>query len=214
VLTLSEELAVKSAENSRLSLVLMLTIVAFICLWGYRIKRSQLLYKKLAQRDGLTGIANRQHFIAESDLAVEYCRKSGREVCVVLLDLDHFKTINDNHGHATGDLILKRVVAACSSQLRSVDLFGRLGGEEFGIVMPDCELADAMQRADALRAAIAALSQPGTEITFPVSASFGVATTSTSGYELHQLIVDADEALYRAKNAGRDRVELFTRAAA
>lgn len=214
VLQLSEQLSVKSAENFRLYVVLLLTLVVFILYWTWRTKRSQLHYKQLAQRDGLTGIANRPHFVAESEHALAYCKKSGREVCAILLDLDHFKRVNDQHGHAVGDLVLKRAVAACAAPLRSVDLFGRLGGEEFGIVLPDCSLEAAHERAEQLRAAIAALHGPDGEFAFPVSASFGVGSTRLSGYELRQLIADADEALYRAKAAGRDRVELFARAAA
>src|SRR5438105_4619740 len=117
--------------------------------------------------------------MAEAELAVAYCKKSGRELSVILLYLDHFKQTNDQDGHAAGDEVLKRAVTRCVSQLRSVDLFGRLGGEEFGLVMPDCALCIARERAELLRAAIAALSG---EVGFPVSASFGVAYTATSGY--------------------------------
>src|SRR3546814_19020108 len=87
---------------------------------------------KLARRDGLTGIFNRQHFVSSAELQLQYCRKSARQACLVLIDLDHFKVVNDTHGHAVGDRVLKRAVAACQAHLSSTDLFGRLGGAEIG----------------------------------------------------------------------------------
>jgi len=208
ILSLQQALSKKAVEASRLWIVLLLSILAFVGFVTYRIKRSQLRFMKLARRDGLTGIFNRQHFVGEADRQLQYCRKSARDTCLVLLDLDHFKTVNDTHGHAVGDRVLKRAVAACQAHLRSTDVFGRLGGEEFGMLLPECTLDQVLLRVDQMRVAIATVSAGEDAPGIPISASFGVATAANSGYELRQLMMDADDALYRAKREGRNRVSL------
>ena len=208
ILQLQQTLAEKEAITSRLYIVLLLIVLASIALWTYRIKRSQLRFMKLARRDGLTGIFNRQHFVSEAELQLQYCRKSSRNACLVLIDLDHFKAVNDNHGHAVGDRVLKRAVETCQTHLRSTDIFGRLGGEEFGILLPECTLEQALGRAEQIRQAIATAAI-GEEVPgVPVSASFGIASVTHSGYELRQLLIHADEALYQAKREGRNRVSV------
>ncbi|WEN14195.1 GGDEF domain-containing protein [Rhodanobacter sp. AS-Z3] len=207
VLKLQQALDRKASETSRLQLLLLLLVLGFIAFMTYRIKRSQLRFMKLARRDGLTGIFNRQHFVTSAEQQLQYCRKSSRQACLVLIDLDHFKVVNDTHGHAVGDRVLKRAVAACEQHLRSTDIFGRLGGEEFGILLPECTLEQALARAEQIREAIAAASVFGDNLAeVPVSASFGVATIERSGYDLRKLLVDADDGLYRAKREGRNRV--------
>jgi diguanylate cyclase (GGDEF)-like protein len=106
-----------------------------------------------------------------------------------------------------GDGVLKQTVEMCQLHMRAADLFGRLGGEEFGVLLPDCALDTARERAEELRRAIAAFAQAGVEVT--VSASFGVASTRGSGYDLRQMLIHADSALYSAKRRGRNRVEAF-----
>jgi diguanylate cyclase (GGDEF)-like protein len=207
ILQLQQSLDRSASETSRLQILLLLLVLGFIALWTYRIKRSQLRFMKLARRDGLTGIFNRQHFVTSAEQQLIYCRKSSRQVCLVLIDLDHFKVVNDTHGHAVGDRVLKRAAAACQQHLRSTDIFGRLGGEEFGIVLPECTLEQALARAEQIREAIATAAAVGDELAdVPVSASFGVATVERSGYDLRKLLVDADDGLYRAKRSGRNRV--------
>src|SRR6185437_3851900 len=128
--------------------------------------------------------------------------------CVILCDLDHFKAINDRHGHATGDLVLREAAAKCGALLRPREVFGRFGGEEFSFLLPASGPEAAQQRAEELRTAIAATSVGFGSGECKVSASFGVAATSSSGYGLRQLLADADAALYQAKAAGRNRVVL------
>lgn len=209
VLALQGELDRKAAETSRLYIVVLLLAMASIIVWAYRIKRSQLRFMRLARRDGLTGIFNRQHFVNEAERELRYCRKSARDACLVLIDLDHFKLVNDTHGHGVGDRVLKRAVEACQAHLRSTDVFGRLGGEEFGMLLPECTLDSVLARVEQMRAAVADVSGAKDALGIPISASFGVAAAVDAGYELRQLMNDADCALYQAKHEGRNRIRLF-----
>ena len=206
ILRLQKALATKAVETSRLYNVLLLLVLASIGFWMLRLKRSQLRFKKLSRLDGLTGILNHQHFIARAERVLQQLDKSVGHACLIVLDLDHFKLINDTHGHAMGDTVLKRAVAACQQQLRPTDLFGRLGGEEFGILLYECSREQGMDIANRIRAAIveAPVVKDGCDIT--VSASVGLASTATSGYGVQRLCREADAALYRAKRAGRNCV--------
>jgi len=206
ILQLQQKLAGKAAVTSRLYISLLVMVLASIALLTYRVKRSQLRFMTLARRDGLTGIFNRQHFVEEVEHLLLYCKRSARNACIVLIDLDHFKVVNDTYGHAVGDRVLRRAVEACQMHLRSTDVFGRLGGEEFGILLPDCSLQQAQGRAEQIRVAIATAATGDNAPGIPISASFGVAVTARSGYELRALLIHADEALYRAKREGRNRV--------
>ena len=128
------------------------------------------------------------------------------EVSLISIDLDHFKQVNDTHGHAMGDEVLKYAVQVCKSQLRASDLFGRLGGEEFGVLLTDCSRDEATAIAHGIRKAISEAAIERNEATVWISTSVGLACTSNSGYALQHLCNDADTALYRAKRAGRNRV--------
>jgi diguanylate cyclase (GGDEF)-like protein len=177
--------------------------------WAYRTKRSQMKFQKLARRDGLTGIFNRQHFLESAQDALRECAHHAREACLLVMDLDHFKSVNDMHGHAAGDDALKRTVATCQVLLRPDDVFGRLGGEEFAILVRDCPADVAHRRADAMRESIVASRREGDAAAdVPVTASFGVASTKDCGYNLATLLAAADDAMYSAKRAGRNRVEV------
>ncbi|WP_445145431.1 GGDEF domain-containing protein [Dyella sp. Tek66A03] len=206
ILRLQQALDTRAVETSRLYIVLLLSVLVSIVFWLFRLKRSQLRFKKLSFHDGLTGIFNHQHFISEADLALRLLEKKLGQACLISLDLDHFKQVNDTYGHAMGDAVLRRTVAICQQQLRPIDLFGRLGGEEFGILLLDCSRDQGMAIADRIRIAIGAteVDRDGTVVSF--SASFGLASTDASGHGLQRLCMDADAALYRAKHAGRNRV--------
>jgi diguanylate cyclase (GGDEF)-like protein len=211
VLQLQRQLTAKVVETSRLYIALLGLGVLFLGLWAYRTKRLQLHFMTLSRLDGLTGICNRPHFITQAQRALDTRRtpegaKARDQACIVLCDLDHFKTINDRHGHATGDYVLKRVVAACQQHLHPHDIFGRFGGEEFAFVFPACGPAEARRRSEVMRVAISAVSTKVDDVELVVSASFGVAATASSGHELRQLLAHADSALYEAKRAGRNRV--------
>lgn len=206
ILRLEQALNTKAVETGRLYIALLLLVVASIVFWLFRLKRSQLRFKKLSRHDGLTGIFNHQHFVSEADRALRLLEKKHGTACLISIDLDHFKQINDTHGHAMGDAVLRQTSATCQRQLRPTDLFGRLGGEEFGILLLDCPRSQGMAIADRIRLAIETTPAIEDRSTVSFSASVGLACTDTSGYGLQRLRREADAALYRAKRTGRNRV--------
>jgi len=208
VLQLEQALGAKAVENSRLYIIMLLLTMGFIVLWAYRTKRLQLHFMSLSQIDGLTGIANRPHFLKQAQNALESAQRAHQPACIILCDLDHFKSINDRYGQAAGDQVLKQTVSECQLFMRATDLFGRFGGEEFSFLVAGCGPEDARLRAEQLRLTIAGISAnngAGTRVT----ASFGVASTIASGYDLRLLLAHADSALYAAKRAGRNRVAVY-----
>jgi len=161
-----------------------------------------------ATTDGLTGIANRAHFMDTGDLEVHRARRYARPLSLLLIDLDHFKAINDTHGHGAGDRAIRAAVRACLAALRSIDRMGRLGGEEFAVLLPETGPEGAIVVAERLRAAIETVSidiESGR--TLSITASVGVASLAeTDPTRIDGLIGRADRALYQAKRAGRNRV--------
>ncbi|MGB8714780.1 MAG: GGDEF domain-containing protein [Rhodanobacteraceae bacterium] len=211
ILQLRQKVTEKDSETSRLYIALLLVVIVFIVLWMYRLKYSQMRFRKIARHDGLTGAFNRQHFLEDARKVLRRMQHVDDMACLVLLDLDYFKQVNDSYGHAAGDEVLTRTVAVCRQELRDSDLFGRLGGEEFGILMPSCSCAQGEEISNRIRTSLAsARIQLDSGAQVKVSASFGLACTRISGYELPQLLGVADAALYRAKNAGRNRLVVGT----
>lgn len=156
--------------------------------------------------DHLTQIHNRRYLYARGEQETALARRHGRPLSLVMLDIDHFKKVNDLHGHPAGDAVLHAVAQCCNNTKRVTDLAGRLGGEEFAVLLPETPLPQAMQAAERLRQAIAAGSVhiDGRELN--VSASFGVACLQASDADFGALLQRADTALYRAKREGRNRV--------
>jgi len=164
-----------------------------------------------ARMDALTGIFNRRYLLELGRQEVERAKARGRAVSVVLIDLDHFKGVNDTYGHSAGDLVLKSAVKICGAALRSRDLLGRWGGEEFAAILPGAPPDGALAVAERMRAELAGSPVALDESTsVGVTASFGVAGIETAGpgHSLEMLLETADRALYRAKNGGRNRVVL------
>jgi diguanylate cyclase (GGDEF)-like protein len=210
VLQLQQALATKAVETGRLYITLLLLALASIVFWLFRLKRSQLRFKELSCLDGLTGVFNHQHFISEAHRVLRLLEKKRGVACLISIDLDHFKQVNDTHGHAIGDAVLKHTVTICKQQLRPNDLFGRMGGEEFGILLLDCSREQGSLIAHRIRTAIEAtpIDADGCVVSF--SASIGLVCTETCGYELQRLCTEADAALYKAKRTGRNRVIVDT----
>lgn len=210
ILRLQQTLAVKTIETGRLYIVLLLVVLGSVIIWLFRTKRAQLHFQRQARLDGLTGILNHQHFISEAQRHIRLMERKLGPACLIFIDLDYFKQINDTHGHAIGDTVLKHTVALCKQPLRASDLFGRLGGEEFGILLLDCTPGQGAAIADRIRTTIEATSIDAGERAITFSASIGLASTVTCGYDLQRLCRDADTALYRAKHIGRNCVIAHT----
>jgi len=164
------------------------------------------LLQELASRDSLTEIYNRRYFHELATIELERSRRSGRQASLLLIDIDHFKRVNDSFGHAAGDEVLKGVVATVKTLLRDSDLFARIGGEELVVLMPETGIDAARLVAERLRAAIEGdrYSLPNHSVT--VTASIGLAVTPIPPEPLAELLERSDRALYAAKAAGRNCV--------
>ncbi|MBI1273727.1 MAG: diguanylate cyclase [Alphaproteobacteria bacterium] len=160
-----------------------------------------------ATTDALTGISNRRHFLDQGEQELRRARRFARDLTLLMLDIDHFKAINDTHGHAAGDIVIQQVVKACQDELRQTDLIGRLGGEEFAILLPETGMKAATETAGRLRAAIADRKIPAGKIAVQCTISVGLTQLEAQDGDIDALLARADAALYRAKQAGRNRVE-------
>ena len=209
VLVLRQQVSEQAAQNTRLLIALLLFLLASLAYWAGRVTRRHQSLRLLAEMDSLTGVCNRRHFMLEAERGLEQCARSGEWVALVMFDLDHFKQINDNFGHVTGDWVLEQVAAACRSLCRRMDVLGRLGGEEFAILLPGCNAEAAARVAEQCRLRISSIDTTGCGHHFPLAASFGVTDTGLSGYVLSRLLSHADQALYRAKHGGRNLVCVY-----
>jgi diguanylate cyclase (GGDEF)-like protein len=206
ILRLQQSLDANTVATGRLYIALLLVILASIALLLFRVKRSQLRFKRMSTLDGLTGILNHQHFMSEAERILRIQEKKLGSACLVSIDIDHFKQVNDTHGHAMGDIVLQHTVAVLQEDLRPIDLFARLGGEEFGILLVGCTSSQAMATAQRLRIAIESAPVEDAGRVISLSVSVGVASTDRCGYQLSRLFRESDAALYRAKRTGRNRV--------
>ena len=160
-----------------------------------------------ASIDSLTGISNRRYFMVQAESEMRRARRFGRDLSVMMIDLDHFKPINDRLGHATGDAVLAGVVKVALESLRQSDVMGRLGGEEFAVILPETGIAAAVDVANRLRQHIAEGPVIALKTAVTCTASVGVAHMKEEDGSIDDLLHRADEALYRAKESGRNRVE-------
>ena len=209
VLQLQRKVDQQAAQNNRLIVMLLIVLVASIGYWAFKIKRVQLSLKKMAETDALTGICNRHHFTIRAERALAECARNGEQAALIMYDLDHFKNINDRFGHGTGDWALKEVAEASKGFCRRIDVLGRLGGEEFAILMYGCDLRAAARVAEDCRVRLAQIDTRETGHVFAITGSFGVTFSVQSGYSLARLLSHADRQLYRAKHLGRNRVCVY-----
>jgi diguanylate cyclase (GGDEF)-like protein len=163
--------------------------------------------QRLASSDGLTGVMNRRAFMEAAQLEFARARRYGRPCALLMLDLDHFKDINDTHGHAAGDAVLRESCAAWRILLRDQDMLGRVGGEEFCALLPETPREGARLVAERMRSAVSALRFKGGQGSFAATASIGLSEVLEGDEQLGQPLERADRALYLAKQRGRDRVE-------
>ncbi|WP_084663679.1 sensor domain-containing diguanylate cyclase [Pandoraea faecigallinarum] len=171
-----------------------------------RAANNQLAFE--ASYDELTGSLTRRYFFHRFDQLLEAAQRKNEPMSLIVADLDHFKSINDTYGHAIGDQVLCRFVLVCSSTLRGDDLIGRIGGEEFAILLPGASERDALRVADRIRERCKRESLEGSEPPLRFSASFGITEWQDTDSPMN-MVERADMALYRAKRAGRDRCWVF-----
>lgn len=183
----------------------MMFLIVIALLHGLRRREQKIL--ELSRRDGLTGLWNRRYLMERLEHELAVARRSQRPLSLVLLDLDHFKQVNDRHGHAAGDRVLTEAARALQTCIRDIDHLGRYGGEEFVILLPFCDTDMAMAIAERCRRQVETLQIEVDGIRIPVTSSFGVTTlpvgTLCAGDALTH---SADLGLYRAKAEGRNRV--------
>jgi diguanylate cyclase (GGDEF)-like protein/PAS domain S-box-containing protein len=172
-------------------------------------KRLEAELLEMATTDFLTGLSNRRHFMTRmQDELARVNRRDTLQVAVLMLDIDHFKRINDRHGHAAGDAVLKQFAVIIGAELRIVDSVGRVGGEEFAILLSGTDRGGAHTFAERLREKIARalFQQDGEKI--PVTVSIGITVMNTQDASINEVLQRADAALYTAKESGRNRVEI------
>jgi len=172
-------------------------------------KQADAKLQEMATKDFLTGLDNRRHFMATmTDELARLQRLDNQDTAVLMLDLDHFKHINDSHGHATGDLMLRHVAAIMHGELRMIDTVGRIGGEEFAIILPGANPDEAKVFAERLRQKVAITPLMTDDQAIPITVSIGITAMRETDTNADTALIRADEALYRAKENGRNRVEV------
>jgi diguanylate cyclase (GGDEF)-like protein len=192
---------------------LTLIIIGFTLALNRSMKALQAMraeLERLASVDGLTGVLNRRAFQEEGEREFARARRYDRPCAVLMLDIDHFKAVNDVHGHAAGDRVLRECAGAWKAALRSQDLLGRTGGEEFCVLLPETPREKAREAAERLREATAALSFVESDRAFRLTVSIGATAIARVDEHLSAAIERADRALYLAKEKGRDRVEIMS----
>ncbi|MDB5587052.1 MAG: Diguanylate cyclase protein [Devosia sp.] len=172
---------------------------------AFQLSTAQTALTLAAETDALTGIANRRSFMVQAELAFLGARSTGVSFAVIMADIDHFKAINDTHGHGVGDDVIRDVAQACKAALRQGDCFARFGGEEFIALLPMTNHAEALAMAEVLRETVATLAFEN-RMPPAVTISLGVAGYLASSASLHDILNEADRQLYAAKAAGRNRV--------
>lgn len=163
---------------------------------------------KMALFDSLTGALSRSAFFQQASKEFTRARRYHRPLSVIMLDIDHFKKINDRYGHSAGDYVLQIFVEAIQDVIRSTDFLGRIGGEEFALLLPDSPLAAAHMLAERVRERIIRYPYLAGEMLIEVTCSLGVAELVKEDKEFKVLLARADDALYRAKQQGRNQVQL------
>lgn len=174
------------------------------------LKRSNELLLELSNTDHLTGLFNRRYMMEALDKEVQRSVRKGGTLSLIILDIDHFKQVNDNFGHLQGDVVLQKVALQLQKELRSYDCAARYGGEEFVAILPDSSLKEAMFVADRIRLAVQATKFSGPLAKLGLTVSLGVASFSPEHTpSVDDFIKLADDALYRAKTNGRNRVDFI-----
>jgi diguanylate cyclase (GGDEF)-like protein len=165
--------------------------------------------EKMANTDYLTGLMNRRAFLSFADDAVEFCRRYKRGMATLMIDIDHFKKINDVHGHAAGDDAIRRIAEIINQSIRTTDKAARFGGEEFVVLLREIDQENAMLLAERIRSSIEQATIAHGEVSFVATASIGVAINAGTDRDVQDMIERADQGLYAAKKSGRNRTVLM-----
>ena len=173
------------------------------------LRRVNLVLGDMAMRDSLTGALNRRAFLMQADRLFAAARAQQRRLAVLMLDIDHFKLVNDTWGHAIGDRVIVELTLVLRATLRKGTVIGRLGGEEFCVLLPEADAQRALQASERLLSAISNASVPGPNGPVRFSASIGVGSLAPDDADFGALLQRADRALYTAKQAGRNRVAVL-----
>lgn len=168
--------------------------------------------QQLAITDPLTLLSNRRRFFELADQEFERSQRYGRPLSVIMLDIDHFKRVNDTYGHFVGDQVLQRLALICSKNIRQIDILARYGGEEFVIMTPETQAADALMTCERLRNEVVSESFATTRGPIPISISLGVVDLSVPCKSLEELLDRSDQALYHSKNSGRNCTSVWSEA--
>lgn len=174
-------------------------------------KNMELALEKQAHFDFLTGLCNRRHFLERAEAELNRSQRYEKDLSILMIDVDNFKRINDTYGHKSGDLVLQKIANIFQSTLRDVDIAGRIGGEEFAVLLPETCIDKALDVAERLRTEVAGAcveADQASSIQFTIS--IGIATKLSLNEKLDDLLSFADTALYEAKDAGRNRIRLKT----
>jgi diguanylate cyclase (GGDEF)-like protein len=182
----------------------------FVLMLGYQLNQN---LESIATIDGLTGILNRRGLEDAANKMQGVCKRINLSMAVLLIDIDHFKKVNDQFGHLSGDDVLKHLAATISNILRTGDVAGRYGGEEFCVFLPNTNENDASVLAERIRAGIEAAPFKDYDLIINITVSIGVADSVRAGYEFKGLVAAADGAMYAAKNSGRNRVTRYSEVA-
>ncbi|MDQ9171836.1 diguanylate cyclase [Oxalobacteraceae bacterium R-40] len=170
-------------------------------------KKAELELQIMAQTDFLTGLFNRRHFMSLAEQELQRSHRYGGPLTVMMIDIDHFKKVNDTYGHRAGDAVIRSFADLCRTSLRSIDIIGRLGGEEFAVLLPETDIEHAMSAAALLKQRTSQIQVTGDEgQTIRFTVSIGVANKDETSHDLEALLAEADHALYEAKETGRNRV--------
>ncbi|MGV8935142.1 MAG: diguanylate cyclase, partial [Gallionellaceae bacterium] len=164
---------------------------------------------QLTRIDGLTGVYNRTFFMNKSNEVLSFMKRYQRPASMMMMDLDHFKLINDTHGHHIGDLALIAFTLGCQKEIRESDIMGRLGGEEFGLMLPETSIENAQTLAERMRLRIAAIEIPVAELILKITVSIGLVEINTNIHTLDDALRIADRAMYQAKDKGRNQVVTY-----
>ena len=175
-----------------------------------KLKNASNEAQRLARTDVLTNIRNRRALFEDSEQVINLAKRYEHWFSVVIIDIDHFKLINDKYGHLAGDFVLKSLAQCITDNVRRVDIFARFGGEEFALILPETELSVAIETAEKLRKLIENLVLEFSNEDLAISCSFGVTAMHGKESSFEVALSQADKALYQAKNKGRNCVEFYT----